>query len=481
MHNASTLAGMAFSQAGLGLNHAIAHQLGGQFHLPHGLANALLLTAVIRFNAGEPRAAKRYARLARACRFCPPEAGEQEAFQALLTAVETLKQQCAIPTLKGALQEKYPLFLSRIPAMVPAALADATLRTNPRPVDGAAIAQLLESLAMSEAIVPLSSIDAAEIRERVRAAGVVGAGGAGFPTHIKLQARVDTVLVNAAECEPMLKVDQQLMAQQADRLIRGLGYAMTATGAREGIIALKAKYAPAIAALTPRLPEWARLHILPDVYPAGDEVLTIWLATGRRVPPAALPVSVGVVVNNVQTVLNIARAVEQGYPVTRRTLTVNGAVARPLTLAVPLGISLREVLDLAGGATVDDPGFINGGPMMGSLITSLETPVTKTTGGLLVLPGNHPLIQRRRQDERTLLAIARTVCEQCRLCTDLCPRHLIGHELSPHLLVRAVNYRQAATPSLLLSALTCSECNVCESVAWPGGYFPHAHQPSAET
>ncbi|HEN1510727.1 TPA: 1-propanol dehydrogenase PduQ [Klebsiella pneumoniae] len=125
MHNASTLAGMAFSQAGLGLNHAIAHQLGGQFHLPHGLANALLLTAVIRFNAGEP---------------------QQEAFQALLTAVETLKQQCAIPTLKGALQEKYPLFLSRIPAMVPAALADATLRTNPRPVDGAAIAQLLESL-----------------------------------------------------------------------------------------------------------------------------------------------------------------------------------------------------------------------------------------------------------------------------------------------------------------------------------------------
>ena len=137
MHNASTLAGMAFSQAGLGLVPHFEKML---------YDNALLLTAVIRFNAGEPRAAKRYARLARACRFCPPAAGEQEAFQALLTAVETLKQQCAIPTLKGALQEKYPLFLSRIPAMVPAALADATLRTNPRPVDGAAIAQLLESL-----------------------------------------------------------------------------------------------------------------------------------------------------------------------------------------------------------------------------------------------------------------------------------------------------------------------------------------------
>ena len=314
--------------------------------------------------------------------------------------------------------------------------------------------------------------DAQTIRERVRAAGVVGAGGAGFPTHVKLQAQVDTFLVNAAECEPMLKVDQQLMAVQAERLIHGVQYAMTATGASSGIIALKEKYQQAINALTPLLPAGIRLHILPDVYPAGDEVLTIWMATGRRVPPAALPVSVGVVVNNVQTVLNIARAVEQQYPVTRRTLTVNGAVASPITLTVPIGMSLRDVLALAGGATVDDPGFINGGPMMGGLITSLDTPVSKTTGGLLVLPKSHALIQRRMQDERTVLSVAKTVCEQCRLCTDLCPRHLIGHELSPHLLVRAVNYQQAATPQLLLTALTCSECNVCESVACPVGISP---------
>lgn len=316
------------------------------------------------------------------------------------------------------------------------------------------------------------SYDAQTIRDRVRAAGVVGAGGAGFPAHVKLQAQVEIFLVNAAECEPMLKVDQQLMAQQPARLIRGVQYAMKATGAREGIIALKEKYRDAIEALTPLLPSSIRLHILPDVYPAGDEVLTIWMATGRRVPPAALPVSVGVVVNNVQTVLNIARAVEQQYPVTRRTLTVNGAVARPLTVTVPVGMSLRDVLALAGGATVDDPGLINGGPMMGSPVTSLDSPVTKTTGGLLVLPKTHPLIQRRMQDERTVLSVARTVCEQCRLCTDLCPRHLIGHELSPHLLVRAVNYQQAATPQLLLSALTCSECNVCESVACPVGISP---------
>ncbi|MGK9172844.1 SLBB domain-containing protein [Yokenella regensburgei] len=318
----------------------------------------------------------------------------------------------------------------------------------------------------------VSPASADDIRESVRAGGVVGAGGAGFPTHVKLQAQVEIFLVNAAECEPMLKVDQQLMPQQAARLVRGILYGMRATGATQGIIALKEKYHAAVEALTPLLPPTIRLHILPDVYPAGDEVITIWLATGLRVPPAALPTSVGVVVNNVQTVLNIARAVEDNYPVTRRTLTVNGAVHHPLTVTVPLGISLREVLTLAGGATVDAPGFINGGPMMGGLITSLDTPVTKTTGGLLVLPDTHPLITRRRQDDKTVLSIARTVCEHCRLCTDLCPRHIIGHELSPHLLVRAVNYQNVATPSTLLSALTCSECNVCESVACPVGISP---------
>ncbi|MFZ1875144.1 MAG: 4Fe-4S dicluster domain-containing protein [Chania sp.] len=314
--------------------------------------------------------------------------------------------------------------------------------------------------------------DADTIRQRVRDAGVVGAGGAGFPTAVKLQAQAEIFLINAAECEPMLKVDQQLIPQQAERLLRGLQYAMTATGAREGIIALKTKYAEAIEALTPLLPPHIRLHILPDVYPAGDEVITIWLATGRRVPPAALPISIGVVVNNVQTVLNIARAVEQQWPVTRRTLTVNGAVAKPITLTVPLGIRFREVLALAGGATVANPGFINGGPMMGRLLANLDEPVTKTSGGLLVLPADHLLIARRTRSDREVMAIARTVCEQCRLCTELCPRHLIGHELPPHLLVRAVNYQQVATPEILLSALTCSECSLCESYACPVDISP---------
>ncbi|MCP1624687.1 4Fe-4S dicluster domain-containing protein [Pseudomonas nitroreducens] len=313
----------------------------------------------------------------------------------------------------------------------------------------------------------LLELDAAVIRQRVAAAGVVGAGGAGFPTHVKLNAQAGIYLVNGAECEPLLKVDQQMADEQAQWLLKGLLYGMAATGAQEGIIALKAKYEAAIARLTPLLPSNVRLHILPDIYPAGDEVITIWLATGRRVPPAALPLSIGVVVSNVQTLINVARAVELERPVTHRTLTVNGAVAQPLTLSLPLGTPLREALALAGGSSIGNPAFINGGPMMGRLLEDLDEPVTKTTGGLLVLPVDHLLIRRRRQSMETVLAMARSVCEQCTLCTELCPRHLIGHELPPHLIVRATNYQHIAQPSVLLSALTCSECGICEAYACP--------------
>ena len=310
------------------------------------------------------------------------------------------------------------------------------------------------------------------ISQKARDAGLVGAGGAGFPTHVKLAGQAEIYIVNGAECEPLLKVDQQLASKYAAQLVRGLELAMQATGARQGIIAMKAKYAEAIAAVTPLLKPEMRLHILRDIYPAGDEVITIWLATGRRVPPGGLPKDVGVAVNNVQTLINLARAVDDATPVTTRTLTVTGAVAHPLTLTVPIGVSLREVLAAAGGATVADAAYINGGPMMGKLARSLDDPVTKTTGGLLVLPADHLLIRRRTASEHALLETARTTCEQCLLCTELCPRHIIGHELPPHLIVRSVNYHHFGEPSTLLSALTCSECAVCEAWSCPVGISP---------
>ncbi len=310
------------------------------------------------------------------------------------------------------------------------------------------------------------------ISEKSREAGVVGSGGAGFPTHVKLAGQAEIYIVNGAECEPLLKVDQQLAKKYAEQLVRGLELAMESVGAREGIIAMKAKYADAIAAITPLLKTNMRIHILKDVYPAGDEVITIWMATGRRVPPAGLPKDVGVAVNNVLTLINLARAVDDGTPVTTRTLTITGAVAKPVTVTVPIGVSLREVLEMAGGTTVADAAYIDGGPMMGKLVSSLDAPVTKTTGGLIALPAEHILIRRRTRNERAILEIARTTCEQCLLCTELCPRHIIGHELPPHLIVRSVNYNHFGQPSTLLSALTCSECAICEAWACPVDISP---------
>jgi Na+-translocating ferredoxin:NAD+ oxidoreductase RnfC subunit len=309
-----------------------------------------------------------------------------------------------------------------------------------------------------------------EVSAKVRSAGVVGAGGAGFPTHVKFAARAEIVIVNGAECEPLLRTDQQLAAVYPSLLVEGLAHAMAATGAREGIIALKVKYQAAISALEPLLQPGMRIEILRDIYPAGDEVITIWLVTGRRVPPGGLPLDIGVVVCNVQTLINVARAME-GQPVTSRTLTVTGTVPAPLTVTAPIGTALSDVLALAGGHS---PGlaYIEGGPVMGSLVEDLSRPVTKTTGGLIALPEDHPLIRQKQAGMRSVLQLAKTVCEQCCYCTELCPRHIIGHRLSPHLIVRATNYNNIGDPEMLTTALTCSECGVCEVYACPVGISP---------
>lgn len=312
---------------------------------------------------------------------------------------------------------------------------------------------------------------AIEIDAKIREAGVVGAGGAGFPTHIKYSSQAEIVIVNGAECEPLLRTDQQLAARDPELLVKGLEAAMKAAGAREGIIALKAKYKAAIEALQPHLKNGMRIGILRDIYPAGDEPITIWLTTGRRVPPGGIPINIGVIVNNVQTMMNIGRAIS-GEPVTSRTLTVTGVVAKPLTVTVPIGTPLIEVLALAGTEPKPELAIINGGPVMGNVITDLTQPVTKTTGGLIALPADHPLIQTKQLPVGRAFQHARTVCEQCSMCTELCPRHIIGHELSPHLLVRAVNYNNVGNPQMLTSALTCSECGLCEVYSCPVGISP---------
>ncbi|KKL25618.1 hypothetical protein LCGC14_2403510, partial [marine sediment metagenome] len=311
-----------------------------------------------------------------------------------------------------------------------------------------------------------------EIVEKVRAAGVVGAGGAGFPTHIKLEADVERVLGNGASCEPLLTSDLFLMENESEGILSGLSMVMQSTGAGRGTLCLKEKHFEALGALEKTISKHKMKDIdifgLDDFYPAGDEMVLVYEVMNRVVPEGGFPLQVGVVVNNVESLLNIARAVKTDKPVIERYLTVAGEVQKNLVIKVPVGISVGEVINLAGGATISDFKVIVGGPMMGQVVTDLSTPVDKTTSGVIVLPANHNIVAGKTNDPERIRRITRLVCCQCSRCTDLCPRTLLGHSLESHKIMRQLGVgSQLVSEALLEDALICSECGICEKFACP--------------
>lgn len=309
------------------------------------------------------------------------------------------------------------------------------------------------------------------IADRARDAGIVGAGGAGFPLHVKLSATLDTYLVNGAECEPLLYKDKELMRLQARRLVSGLRMAMEATRATRGIIAVKAKYHDAIDAMEQEISGAITIHQFDNFYPAGDEFVIVYEATGRLIPPGGLPLQVGCAVSNVETLINLSLAAE-GVPVTHKALTVTGAVAEPASFFVPVGVSIRDVLAFVGGATVPDPAVIDGGPMMGKAVLDLDLPVTKTTGGYVVLPRDHTLIQRKLRPMDHAVKIARSACDQCMQCTELCPRFLLGYGIEPHKVMRSVGFVGDREIPWAQQGLLCCECSLCDLYTCPEDLTP---------
>lgn len=308
--------------------------------------------------------------------------------------------------------------------------------------------------------------------EQVRRAGVVGAGGAGFPTHVKLAARAEIVIANGAECEPLLHKDAALMETQAGALVRGVHLAMEAVGAREGVIGIKAKRKHAVEAVTAACRGTnLRVHLLGDYYPAGDEFDLVYTVTGRLIPPQGIPLHVGVVVNNVETFINVAAAAE-GRPVTHKTLTIAGAVRSPVTLRVPLGTSYRDCIAAAGGLTTDDPVLVIGGLMMGQTTDDLDTPVTKTATGVVVLPRSHHVIQRKLKPQKTQAQIGKSACDQCRYCTEYCPRYLLGYAVEPHQVMRALAFTGTGAEVFSQWAVLCCACGLCTLYACPEELFP---------
>src|SRR5579863_1146717 len=205
------------------------------------------------------------------------------------------------------------------------------------------------------------------LSEQLRESGVVGAGGAGFPTYIKAQSQVEFLIANGAECEPLIHKDAELMKHFPAGILAGMTSMMDAVGAKSGKFGIKTKNAESLAALKQNLTgDRIEFVMLGDFYPSGDEYELVYTATGRLIPPAGIPLQVGCVVNNVETLYNVHEA-EQGTPVTGKFLSVCGAVKEPKSFWIPIGTSFRDLLALAGGAAVSDFGIFVSGIMMGTL------------------------------------------------------------------------------------------------------------------
>jgi Na+-translocating ferredoxin:NAD+ oxidoreductase RnfC subunit len=307
---------------------------------------------------------------------------------------------------------------------------------------------------------------AAARRERIAAHGVVGAGGAGFPTHVKLAGRADTIILNGAECEPLLHKDKEILREYPREVLAGLRIAAELVGARDIAVGVKEKYADVIEKLTPLLPPGGRMVPLTDSYPSGDEFILVYDVTGKIIPPGGIPLHVGCVVINVETAYNIAR----DQPVTDTFLTVAGAVHDPVTVCVPVGITYAEALALAGGATCEDPRVLSGGVMMGRLV-ALDEPITKTCGGVIVLPPEHPVVTRYERNWQHIARVGAGACDQCSFCTELCPRYLLGHPIEPHKAMRSLGFVENREPTVIGTQFCC-ECNLCTMIACPEDLDP---------
>ncbi|MBU0505591.1 MAG: SLBB domain-containing protein [bacterium] len=297
-------------------------------------------------------------------------------------------------------------------------------------------------------------------------AGIVGAGGGGFPTHVKLKATVDTILANGSECEPLLASDKTLMKNNAFDIVQGMKLAMQATSAKQGIIAVKGHYTDVVAALEEAVKNETsiKIHKLENYYPAGDEFLTVYDATGRIIPEGGLPLHVGVVVSNVLSLAQITQAVS-GKPVTERIVTIAGEVNKPCVVSVPIGTPYKDLINLAEGKSDPDAQVIDGGPMMGNVVKDLNAGIAKTTSGLVVLSKNSLVVRMKEISLGQMIKLSKSACCQCFRCTDLCPRNLLGHELYPHATMRTLDYNSAEATKHITSAFLCSQCGVCELIA----------------
>lgn len=308
--------------------------------------------------------------------------------------------------------------------------------------------------------------------EQVKNAGVVGAGGAGFPSHVKASSKVEFVIANGAECEPLLHKDLELLVHEPERVVDGMKQLIASTGAQKGIVGVKRKYEERLSGLKSAITGTKiSLHLLGDFYPTGDEYVLVYETTKRLIPPQGLPLDVGAVVSNVESLRNMSLAAE-GKPVTTKYVSIAGAVRHPCTLIVPIGLSYADAIAAAGGTTVEHSGVFVSGIMMGKLETDLTLPITKTCAGLVVLPVSHRLVQRKSLPNQAMRRIGKSACDQCSFCTEFCPRYLLGYDVQPHKVMRSLSFTATGEAIWNQWAQLCCSCGLCTLYACPEDLYP---------
>lgn len=308
----------------------------------------------------------------------------------------------------------------------------------------------MEGINRSEDLVKEISLEGPDIVKQIQEAGIVGLGGATFPTHVKLMPpkgmKAEVLLINGVECEPYLTSDHRLMLEKADEIMVGIQLLMKAMGVSKAVIGIENNKPDAIKLLKEKCKEYNGVSVQPlkVQYPQGGEKQLINAVTGKEVPPGALPIAVGAVVSNVGTAFAVYEAIQKNKPLIERVVTVTGKeVEKPSNFKVRIGTSTSELVDAAGGLPESTGKVISGGPMMGRAIASLDVPVTKGTSGILLM----------KQDESRRKEIQ--PCIRCSRCTSVCPMGL-----EPYLLM-TLGEKQIYDRAENERIMDCIECGSC--------------------
>ncbi|OPZ27453.1 MAG: Electron transport complex protein RnfC [Bacteroidetes bacterium ADurb.BinA174] len=308
-----------------------------------------------------------------------------------------------------------------------------------------------ETIDRSEALVKECTLTSKEIIDKISAAGIVGMGGATFPAHVKLipppGTKAETLIINAVECEPYLTSDHQLMMEKTEEILIGTTILMKAINVNKAVIGIENNKKDAINKFTVAAKSYPGITVQPlkVQYPQGGEKQLIDAIIQRQVPSGTLPISVGVIVQNVGTAFAVYEAVQKNKPLVERVVTVTGKdVKNPCNVLSRVGIPLSNLIDFAGGLPETTGKIISGGPMMGKAIASVDIPVTKGTSGILIIPTLES--KRERMND----------CIRCTKCINVCPMGL-----NPTLLMNLTEYSEwdRAEKDRITDCIECGSCS----------------------